>query len=113
MTASPASTTSATSSTPPPATTGSSPPAPVPPVKAVDAEIRSKPRASENTRGVVVVRVKRWAKVTINDQPLGYAPVRKELPPGQHQVVLENDSQREVIKLNVVAGKTSTVMRDW
>ena len=86
-------------------------PAPAPPPTA-SAAAPARPKASEARSGVVVVRVKRWANVFINDKNVGYAPVRKELAPGQHRVVLKNDETEETVKVTVLPGKTVTIVRE-
>lgn len=89
-------------------------PVPVPvaaPIRPAAAEAPRK-RVETARTGVIVVSVKGWAEVFIDGERIGYAPLRRELPPGQYQVVLQKDGQKEQVKVTVYAGKTATITRD-
>jgi eukaryotic-like serine/threonine-protein kinase len=83
-----------------------------PPVATAAPKSGAAPVAKQRP-GVVVIRVKPWATVTINDQNVGYAPVRRELPAGQYRITLTQDERQEVVKLMVIPGKTATIERLW
>ncbi len=101
------------------ATTPTAPPSPSQPVTAAPSPAPTKPapvaprkRVETARTGVMVVRVKNWAEVFLDGESIGFAPVRKELPPGQYLLVLQKDEQKETVKVTVYAGKTATIARD-
>jgi serine/threonine-protein kinase len=99
--------------TPSPSPSTSPPARPAAPSPPTAGMATSPASAAKPRPGIIVVRVKPWATISINDQSVGYAPVRKELPPGQYRITLTQDERQETIRVTVVAGKTATVERDW
>jgi hypothetical protein len=62
---------------------------------------------------MIVVKVKPWAEVWIDDQYHGQTPVRKAVSPGAHRVRLVGPGKSENVEVTVRAGKESTIPRNW
>jgi hypothetical protein len=67
------------------------------------------------TSAAITVTVEPWAIVTIDGVGLGQTPVTRKVAPGCHVVKLENDGvdKRETKRVEVEAGQTKTIERDW
>lgn len=87
-------------------------PAPAPSPSQPVLAVAPRKRVETARTGVMVVRVKSWAEVFLDGEPIGFAPVRKELPPGQYLLVLQKDAQKETVKVTISAGKTATIARE-
>lgn len=91
-----------------------------PPVNVVAAApvVKVKPPAAKpavvKTMGTLLVRVEPFADVSIDGVPQGPAPVQTQLSAGRHQVTLLGPAKRrEVVEIQIIAGKKNIVERNW
>ena len=63
--------------------------------------------------GTIIVKVKPWAEVWIDDKPSGQTPVRKILSPGVHRVRIVGPNKSEELSVTVQAGRELTIPRSW
>ena len=60
-----------------------------------------------------MVRVRPWAKVSVDSVPVGTTPIPVlSLPAGRHRVRLEHDTLEKVQTVDIKAGQTTTLQID-
>lgn len=71
--------------------------------------------AATGETGELVILVKPWATVWINNKQVGSTPFRKTLPSGKYTVRLTNDDldMKETTNVTVEPNKPTTVRRNW
>ncbi len=70
----------------------------------------------EQLKGTLRVNVNPWARVKIDGKDAGTTPlVHREVPPGGHEIVLENRSLGVMVerKVTIKAGETTTLIEDF
>jgi serine/threonine-protein kinase len=74
---------------------------------------RDEAAAVQGKPGVIVVRVKTWAQVWIDEKAAGTTPARVTIGPGSHQVLMINEQRRETATVVVRPNAEVVVERDW
>ena len=88
------------------------PVAAVPVVKIKAAAVR--PVAVAKLAGTLLVRVEPFAEVSVDGVARGSAPVQLQLPSGRHAITLVGpNKRREVVEIQITAGKKVVVERNW
>lgn len=88
-------------------------PKPIDAAPAKPIVIKSPVKAAPTT-GTLLVRVEPFADVTVDGVSKGPAPIAAQLSVGAHQVILIGPSnRREVVNVQIVAGKKNVIERNW
>ncbi len=92
------------------------PAAPAPSPKKEKAEKAAAAPAPGGAKGSVSIFVRPWAIVFVDGRRVRQTPIQAlEIPAGKHTIELQNDpkGKREKIQVNIEAGGTQEIRRDW
>lgn len=88
-------------------------PRPIPPQPAHASPLPARAVQSEQQPGIVIVNVKPYAEVYIDDVSAGTTPVRQSTRAGTHHLRLVGANKTEELDVTITAGKPTTVVRSW